>query len=109
MLLPDMDERTPSRGFHCRDQRRGRRRRAVVGDDHLELAVLSAGQRTQYGVERVLAVEGGDDDGDQRAHRLAPLQPRLHVAIVGALGIGDRQQEPLAPVEEARAQQIECA
>src|SRR5437660_12050986 len=35
-----------------------------------------------------------------------PFQPRLHVAVVAALGVGDGEEEAFGPVEEAEAQHI---
>src|SRR5580700_8147964 len=34
------------------------------------------------------------------------LQPRLHVAVIGALGIGDREQKAFTAVEKAQAPDI---
>src|ERR1700680_4715788 len=36
----------------------------------------------------------------------APREPRLHVAIIAAFGVRDRQQKAFAAVEEAEAQHI---
>src|SRR5437879_12787042 len=36
----------------------------------------------------------------------APREPGLHVAVVGALGVGDREQKAFAAVEKAKAQHI---
>ena len=37
-----------------------------------------------------------------------PREPRLHVAVIGALGIGDRQHETGRAVEEAELEQIDA-
>src|SRR5437763_10599574 len=37
-----------------------------------------------------------------------PREPRLHVAVIGALGIGDRQHEARRAVEEAELEQIDA-
>ena len=68
VLVPDMGERAAEPALPGGDQVGGRRRRAVVGDDHLEILVALARERTQHGIERVLAVIGGDDDGNQFGH-----------------------------------------
>ena len=73
MLVPDMGERNAEPGLPLLDQRRGGRRRAVVGHEDLEVAILLARQRAKHGIERVFAIVRGDDDGDQPAHRRRPF------------------------------------
>jgi hypothetical protein len=72
MLLPDMRERNTQPGFPFLDQLGGLTGRPIVGDHHLELAVILAGKRAQHGVERVRAIEGGRDDRYQVRHGRSP-------------------------------------
>ncbi len=68
ILLPDMAERNAEPrppGLH---QRGGRGARAVIRDHDLEAAVGLARQRRQHRRERVLAIVGRDDDGDEIGH-----------------------------------------
>src|SRR5262245_48953325 len=46
-----------------------RRTRTVIGHDDLERTVGLAHQGTQHGVKRVLALVGGENDGDQPGHQ----------------------------------------
>ena len=73
MLVPDMGERNTEPRLPLLHQRRGGRPRAVVGHEHLEVAIPLARKRTQHGGKRVFAVVRGDDDGDQRFHRRRPF------------------------------------
>src|SRR3989304_5317481 len=54
--------------------------------------------------------EGADAERGQRrsALPLAPLgqQHQLDVLVVGPLGVGDGEEKPLAPVEEAGAEEV---
>ena len=70
MLVPGVRERDAEPRLPARDQRGGRRARAVVGDHHLELPVGLARERAQHRVERVRALVGRHDDGDAVAHSL---------------------------------------
>ena len=74
VLVPDMLEAVADLGLlglPALHQRRGRLLRPVVGHDHLEILVGLRGQRAQHGFERVFAVIGGDDDGNQHHALLA--------------------------------------
>ena len=73
VLVPDVEKRDAEPRFPLRNQRCGRRRRAIVRYEHLEVSVLLRSERTKYRVKGVFAVEGGDDDGDQRVHRSRPF------------------------------------
>ena len=44
---------------------------SVVGNDHFIIPIHLSRQRAQHRAERVFAVIGGDDDGDQLSHRAA--------------------------------------
>ena len=68
--LPDMGERHAEARLPALDQRGGRRPRAVVGDHDLELAVALTRQRRQHRLQRILAIVGRDDDGDELGHVL---------------------------------------
>src|SRR5713101_6388814 len=41
-----------------------------------------------------------------RSATATPRRPRFHVAIIGALGIGDREQKPFASVEKSQPPDI---
>ena len=71
VLVPDVLEAAADPGLPAFHQRRGRLLRAVVGHDHLEIPVGLARQRTQHRFERVFAIIGGDDDGNQHHALLA--------------------------------------
>ena len=73
MLLPDMLERTAEFRHPIRDQLRRALARPVVGDDDLEIAIGLDRQRTQYGIECVLAVPGRDDHRNQISHASRPF------------------------------------
>ena len=72
ILVPDVIEAMAELSLPALDQRGGRRARAVIGDHHLEIRVGLAAKRAQHRVERVFAIVGGHDDGDQ------PGQHDLH-------------------------------
>jgi len=73
MLMPDMGNRNAEPRLPLRDHRSGRRRRAIVRYDDLEVSVLLCRERAKHDVKRVFAIIGGHDDGDQRVHRVRPL------------------------------------
>ena len=60
------------------DKRLGRQTGAIVGDDNFEIAVGLPRQRAQDCIERVFAIIGRDDDGDERraAHDEHPFLDR---------------------------------
>ena len=66
--LPDVAERNADPRPPAIDDRRGRGRRAVIRDHDLESAVYLARQRRQDSFERILAIVGRDDDGDEIRH-----------------------------------------
>ena len=68
VLMPDMREPMAEPVHPGLDQSDGGRGRTVIGHDNLEIPVGLAGERAQHRVERILAVIGGDDDGDQLGH-----------------------------------------
>ena len=68
IFVPDMLEAVAEFGLPGLDQLAGDRGRAVVGHHDLEIAVGLARQRAQHRRERILAVIGGDDDGNQLGH-----------------------------------------
>ena len=102
MLVPDMGERHAKPRLPLLDQRGRGRPRAVVGHQDLEVAIVLARQRTQHCGERVVAVEGRDDDRDRAFTARAP-SAMLSCSGNSAFGVGDRQQKPFAPSRNRRA------
>ena len=68
MLLPDMGERDADVRLPALDQFRSRRPRAVVRHHDLEAPIALRSQRAQHRVERIRALVGGDDNGNQIGH-----------------------------------------
>src|SRR5215472_4665202 len=66
ILMPNMDQpQTWHPGLH---QLARRRTRAVVGNKHFEVTILLGCKRSQHCVERIFAIEGGNDDGNEFSH-----------------------------------------
>ncbi len=75
MLVADMLERHRQTRFPALDDARGVRPRAVVGNDDFEGFIRLMRERAERGIERILAIIGRDDDGNERlSHGLAPLR-----------------------------------
>src|SRR5580704_14160535 len=75
MLVADMLERHRQTRFPALDDARGVRPRAVVGNDDFEGFVRLMGERAERGIKRILAIIGGDNDGNERlSHGLPPLR-----------------------------------
>jgi hypothetical protein len=74
MLVVHVRERETEIRLPALHQPRRRRPRAVVGHDHLKIAIGLARQPPQDRVERIFAVVGGDNHGDQIAHGRGPAQ-----------------------------------
>src|SRR5580704_13894171 len=74
MLVVNLLERHQQPRSPALNDARSVRPRAVVGDDDLEIFICLMRQRAQGGIERILAVIGGDDDGNEcrAGHGLAP-------------------------------------
>jgi len=53
MLVPNVRERSPELGFPPRDHRFRRRTRAIVRNNHLEVAIVLSRQPAQRGVESI--------------------------------------------------------
>ncbi len=66
--MPDMIEPPVEFGLPLADQTRRGGTGAVVGNDHLEVRICLPRERSEDRIECVLAVESGDDDGDQLGH-----------------------------------------
>ena len=83
MFVPDVLERHRQPRLPAFDDVRCFRPRTVVGDDDLEILVRLTSQCAQGGIERIHAVIGRDDDGNERraAHDLAPVR-RVAVAAM---------------------------
>jgi hypothetical protein len=72
--LPDVSERNAQARLPALDQRGSGGARAVVGDHDLEAPVGLMRQRRQDRLERVLAIVGRDDDGDEFGHVFASVR-----------------------------------
>jgi hypothetical protein len=68
ILVPDVVEAAADLPLPSIDHRGGGRSRTVIGHDNLENPVGLAPKRAQHRFERILAVIGGDDDGNQLGH-----------------------------------------
>src|SRR5713226_5490517 len=78
--LPNVAERNTEPRLPAFHQARGRGTRAIIRDDDLEAAVALARQRRQRCIERILAIVGRDDDGDEVRH--LGTAPVFHPACV---------------------------
>ncbi len=68
VLVPYVFDAVPDGRLETVDQRSRRRARAIVGDQHLKVGIALTRERAQHRGERVLAVVGRDDDGNQLGH-----------------------------------------
>src|SRR6185436_12052005 len=78
--VPDMFKAVRKLRFPGIDQLRGRRSRAIISHDDLEIPVALDRKRPQHRIERILAVECRNDDGNQFGHRHPLLTALAEVA-----------------------------
>ena len=68
IIMPDVLKIVPARGLPAIDECRRGRARTVVGHDDLERRIALSLKRTQHRIERIFAVVGRNDDGNQLGH-----------------------------------------
>src|SRR5580658_9329783 len=68
ILVPNMDQPLAQSRHPGLNELPRRRTRAVVSHDHFEVSILLTCQRSQHRVERILAIEGRNDDGNKLSH-----------------------------------------